>query len=248
MREWRGQECSLFCTTSCSCTVACMGNCNSATSFSLSWPAPSCAMAKTKVSKGKGSSGRREEKRKKRFVSGPSSGGAKANVLREKEEGGAAGGAKRKREDGSGAAAPRKTYKQGTFARPVSVRREPPPAAPADPLSKKDLKVLAEARKATKKPNYALVQARGPTSRQPELCTACSHSRRLACAVLTQAHAPFLTHSPTEPHPGADRDVGEAAAAHRQRRGAFQVDGARSAPQSAKLQLTLCASSGGAGR
>ena len=176
-------------------------------------------MAKTKVSKGKGSSGRREEKRKKRFVSGPSSGGAKANVLREKEEGGAAGGAKRKREEGSGAAAPRKTYKQGTFARPVAVRREPPPAAPADPLSKKDLKVLAEARKATKKPNYALVQARGPTSRQPELRTACS--RRLACAVLAQPHAPALTRSPTEPHPGDDRDVGEAAAAQRERRGAF---------------------------
>jgi len=124
-------------------------------------------MVKNKTSKGQGATARRAEKRKKRFAPEAPGKGARANVLRDEDPEGedtrAAPNKKRRREDGGdagGIAVPaRKTFKQGPFARPAAAARERTEPA-ALPLSRKELKQVAEGRKATRKPNHTLIQAR----------------------------------------------------------------------------------------
>ncbi len=191
-------------------------------------------MVKNKVSKGKGSSGRRAEKRKKRFTSDGGS-GARANVLRDDT----APGRKRPREEGGAeAGAPRKTYKQGTFARPAPAPRREPPSEPSEPLNKKDLKRLAEARKATKKPNFTLIQARAGASARASCAArvAVVQPSRLRCCC-----AGVLRRALRACGAGADRDVGEVASAHDNGRGAREADGTCCAAAGAGAHATALA-------
>jgi len=135
------------------------------------------SMAKTKASKGQGSSGRRSEKRTKRFApaGGGGGAGARANVLRDGAPAGA--GAKRPLGGEGGASPAAKKYKQGTFARPAAAGKAGGGAAAsrapqAAPLSRKELAAEVEARKAVRKPNAALIQARPARDGRREAATA----------------------------------------------------------------------------
>lgn len=158
--------------------------------------------SKTKsVSKGKGASGRRSEKRHKRFApehAGPAK--AKANVLRDD-----APPRKRPRDDApadTSALPARKAYKQGAFVRPERAKppQHPRPAEPVAPLSRKALKLAVEARKAASKPNHALVTARGArrltrvaASRPPPAQELTSRWEKLRKLSITPAERTKLT-------------------------------------------------------
>jgi hypothetical protein len=119
-------------------------------------------MVKNKKNAGKGSSGKRTEKRRSKFTPQKT----RSNILREDRP----EGQKRKRADdksgeGFGMDEKKKRFKQGAFARPdKAARPKPPPGGdksqPTGELSKRDLKELTEARKAKRKPHYTAIQAR----------------------------------------------------------------------------------------
>ena len=147
-------------------------------------------MAKVKASKGKGSEGRRSDKRKKRFApaAGGGGGGARANVLRSDDAAGA--GAKRPRASEGAPSPAAKKYKQGTFARPAPGKAGGATGgkggggaarvASGAPLSRKDLAAAVEARKAVRKPNATLIQARAARGPRAKLAAARQPPRRNA--------------------------------------------------------------------
>jgi hypothetical protein len=101
---------------------------------------------------------------------------------------------KRRREDGGdagGIAVPaRKTFKQGPFARPAAAARERPEPA-ALPLSRKELKQVAEGRKATRKPNHTLIQARACVRAcRPASSRQCANCRCVLSPALTDCVSP----------------------------------------------------------
>jgi hypothetical protein len=184
-------------------------------------------MAKTKASKGQGSSGRRSEKRTKRFApaGGGGGAGARANVLRDGAP--ASAGAKRPLGGEGGASPAAKKYKQGTFARPAAAGKAGGGAAAARapqaaPLSRKELAAEVEARKAVRKPNAALIQARPARDGRREAATARQPPRRRR-ALCRAAGSP----APARALAGADGRVGEAAAPERHAGGAHAAHGAR---------------------
>jgi hypothetical protein len=228
-------------------------------------------MAKHKLSKGKGSVGRRQEKRNKRFAPG-ATGGAKANVLRDDigDDEGAGGLKKRARAPSAGGgasatgASPAKRYKQGTFARPAPAAvgaggaKRPGASGPraggggsggggsgggaAAPLSKKDLKAQVEARKAVRKPNAALIQARAAAAAACALaCTHACAQPPAACAGLVHLRRAAALTPRVRAHPapraGSDDDVGEAAAAEPDQRRALAPHGTSPQPHAASLPL-----------
>jgi hypothetical protein len=124
---------------------------------SLPTHASHTVMAKNKTAKGKGSTVRRTDKRKRKFTPETPGKGARANVLRDHD---AQPASKKRPRDGADtgeAAPPRKTYKQGPFARPAAA---PADDAPALPLSRKEQRQVAEGRKAVRRPNYTFIQVR----------------------------------------------------------------------------------------
>ena len=130
-------------------------------------------MAKNKTAKGKGSTVRRTEKRKKKFTPETPGKGAKANVLRDDDAPPASKKRSREGADTGEAAPPRKTYKQGPFSRPAAA-----PAAddsPALPLSRKEQRQVA-----VRRPNYTFIQVRHralvgkTTAREGCRCQQCS--------------------------------------------------------------------------
>ena len=122
-------------------------------------------MSKLKQSaRGRGAAGKRQQRRQVKFKQqAPAS--QRTNILRDDD--GENKPKKRKQPDGGGGgsnvfglAGPKpKKYKQGPFARPQ--QSKPEPAAPDQPLGKKELKAQRDAQKVKRKPHFASVQARG---------------------------------------------------------------------------------------
>jgi len=162
--------------------------------------------------KGKGSASKREEKRKAKFAP-KTLGGAKANVLSDPSDTPPAAKKRPREESVPVAAGSKKPYKQGAFARAA-----PPPRAapeePQQPLSKKEMKSLVEARKSASKPNFALIQARSPGSARRRIDAAAAPPRR-----------PSPAHSRLAAASGADCELGEAPPSQHSGGGAGAADG-----------------------